>query len=525
MLSGYISLSYEVIWFRAFIIGTNRSEAFALILSAYLGGLAGGSWWARRYFMRKAANAELLYILCIVILLSSVIGFSVLPLAARAASFGGWREFIFVMLVLIFVQTLVAGMAFPLLCHIGFSANDTAGFHLSLLYFGNILGSVAGSLITGFILIDRLSTAQTSVFLAALGAVAAAAVAGLTPMSWPRRAALIMAGLIMVTTSPFAVKPFFDHYYERIIYKGAIGSDPPFVDVVENKSGVVTVNTNGVVYGGGMYDGLVSVDLIDDKNFLIRPLSLALFHPDPREVLMIGLGTGAWAQVLVNNPKVKRLTIIEINPGYLSLIAKYPVVMTVLTNPKVEIHVDDGRRWMNRYPNRKFDAIVQNTTFNFRPNATNVLSAEYLRLSASHLRDGGVLMYNTTGSDRAQRTGCMTFSYALRELNVMVASNAPLHLDRDRLRAVLENYTINGQPVFDRSNPLHRARLDEILATLNPLDQNGQQATLETCQSIMSRTKGLRPITDDNMGEEWQQIPIRTFAGRIDSMFRNLWSH
>jgi hypothetical protein len=28
-------------------------------------------------------------------------------------------------------------------------------------------------------------------------------------------------------------------------------------------------------------------------------------------------------------------------------------------------------------------------------------------MAASHLREGGVLIYNTTGSDRAQRTGCL----------------------------------------------------------------------------------------------------------------------
>jgi spermidine synthase len=44
MLVGYVSLSYEVIWFRAFLIGTNQSQAFAMILGAYLGGLAVGSW-------------------------------------------------------------------------------------------------------------------------------------------------------------------------------------------------------------------------------------------------------------------------------------------------------------------------------------------------------------------------------------------------------------------------------------------------------------------------------------------------
>ena len=195
MLTGYVSLSYEIVWFRAFMIGTNQSQAFALILGAYLGGLAVGSCWVRRYFTPNAANTQLLYMLCVVILLSSVLGFSVLPLAAQAASLGGWYGFVFVTLFLVFVQTVIAGIAFPLLCHVGFTADDRAGLHLSLLYVGNILGSAAGSLITGFILMDLLSTAQISAFLVALGAIAAAAVAGLAPMSWPRRAIFIAGGL------------------------------------------------------------------------------------------------------------------------------------------------------------------------------------------------------------------------------------------------------------------------------------------------------------------------------------------
>jgi hypothetical protein len=77
---GYIALSYEIIWFRAFVIGTNVSQAFALILGAYLGGLAVGSWWARRYFSPNATNTQLLYVLCAVILLS-------LPWTAGTVSF------------------------------------------------------------------------------------------------------------------------------------------------------------------------------------------------------------------------------------------------------------------------------------------------------------------------------------------------------------------------------------------------------------------------------------------------------
>jgi spermidine synthase len=527
MLAGYVSLSYEVIWFRAFLIGTNQSQAFAMILGAYLGGLALGSWLFRRYFAAKPVSTQLLYLLCVVILLSCVVGFSVLPLAARAASLSGWDAFVSVTLLLVFAQTVIAGIIFPLLCHVGFTADAKAGLHLSFVYVSNVLGSTAGTLTTGFILMDRISTAQISGFLTALGATAAAAVAGLARISWSRRAMfIILAFFIVAVTSSFVIKVLFDHYYERIIYKTAIES-PPFADIVENKSGVVAVDTNGVVFGNGMYDGMAYVDLIDDQNDLIRPFSLALYQARPREVLLVGLGAGAWAQVIANNPEVERLTIIEINPGYLSVIAKYPAVKRVMSNPKVEINIDDGRQWMNRHPNRKFDAIIQNTTFNFRPNVTNLLSAEYLRLSGSHLREGGVLMYNTTGSYRAQRTGCITFPYALRELNFMVASNEPLQLDPGRLKEVLENYSIDGNPVFDLSNPIHRARLDEVMATvdLSARDQNGPEGTMETCQSIMFRTQGQPLITDDNMGEEWQRFSIRALPRGIISTFRNLWEH
>jgi predicted membrane-bound spermidine synthase len=225
VVTAYVSLSYEVIWFRAFIIGTNQTQAFPLILGAYLGGLAVGSCWIRRYFAPAASNTRLLYMLCIVILLSSVLGFSVLPLAAQAASLGGQNGFVFITLLLVFAQTVIAGITFPLLCHVGFTADDRAGFHLSLVYVGNILGSAAGTLLTGFILMDFMSTAQISVLLAALGAIAAASVAGLAQMSWPRRAAFIAASLTMVISSPLTIKSLFDHYYERIIYKNKLSRE------------------------------------------------------------------------------------------------------------------------------------------------------------------------------------------------------------------------------------------------------------------------------------------------------------
>jgi len=52
-----------------------------------------------------------------------------------------------------------------------------------------------------------------------------------------------------------------------------------------------------------------------------------------------------------------------------------------------------------------FDAIVSNTTFHFRANTINLLSAEFLALVKEHLSAGGIVFYNTTDSRRVQRTG------------------------------------------------------------------------------------------------------------------------
>ena len=48
---------------------------------------------------------------------------------------------------------------------------------------------------------------------------------------------------------------------------------------------------------------------------------------------MIGMGSGSWAQIVANNPDVETLTIVEINPGYVQLIAEEPLVASVLDNP------------------------------------------------------------------------------------------------------------------------------------------------------------------------------------------------
>jgi spermidine synthase len=213
---------------------------------------------------------------------------------------------------------------------------------------------------------------------------------------------------------------------------------------------------------------------------------------------MIGLSSGSWAQVIANNPAVKSLTVIEINRGYLALIAQQPEVASVLRNPKVNIITDDGRRWLSHHPENHFDAIVSNTTWNFRANTTNLLSAEFLELAKQHLNPNGIMFYNTTESDRVQRTACLKFAYGARFTNHMVVSEAPIDWNFARWRKTLESYTIDGVRQFDTQKPSDRALLDSLTSA----DQS--RHIIEGCPDILARTEGRASITDDNMGTEWR---------------------
>jgi hypothetical protein len=256
-----------------------------------------------------------------------------------------------------------------------------------------------------------------------------------------------------------------------------------------------------VVFGGGVYDGIISTNLVNDVNLIYRAYALVVLHPHPKDVLMVGLSTGAWAQVIANNPEVKTITIVEINPGYLQIIPQHPEVSSLLHNPKVKIVIDDGRRWLVGHPDRKFDAIVMNTSQHWLANISNLLSVDFLKLARQHLEPGGILYYNTTSSSEALLSGLTVFPYGLRVTNFLAVSDSPIRFDQERLKAALANYKIDGEPVFDLNNPAHRAALDRLL-TLSTDPVN-----LETGDSMRARFQGVRLITDDNMGVEWRAIP------------------
>ena len=503
--NGFVSLSYEIFFFRTMSFASGSSAfAFATTLGAFLIGLASGSRVGGESCRALDGDALVRRILRNV-LLASLIGFAALPLLSHFA----WldRALLGVGLLLVYLLARQWGAVLPCLAQLGVSADGRAGMQTGLLYFANIVGAASGSILTGFILMDHFGLVAVAQLLVAAGLACSAVLVCVmhgsrrTRLAWI--ASLVLGGGATVMLLPMAA----GHVLEALQWKGEPNAAQPFAAVVENRSGIISVDRTGTVYGNGAYDGHFNVDLTRDVNGIIRPFALSLFHPAPRDVLMIGLSTGSWAQVIANNPEVRSLTVVEINPGYLALIASEPSVASVLSNPKVIIIADDGRRWLRMHPERHFDAIVSNTTYHFRANATNLLSTEFLEALKPHLNPGGIVFYNTTDSRRVQRTGCASFGHGARFTNHVVLSSTPIDWDFARWRRVLVSYRIDGRPVLDLSQPEHVEGLRKLmdLERETARDAPGSKGDfIEPCGRIMDATAGKALVTDDNMGAEWR---------------------
>ncbi len=368
--AGFIALSYEILWYRVISYASwGLPGAFGLLLSAYLFGLAIGSRVAGALCKDKSQTGDTnqLRSLAVFTLVANVVAWLVIPAFGWGAQKHDWPA----ILPAVLVAAALLGAILPLVAHFGIKPDDKAGANLSYIYLSNIVGSSAGSLITGFVFLDHWTLQQIGAIVLVLGMLLVAALVVLSDLKGSGRLAglvgVFVGSLLLVKATPAA----YDRIWEKLQYKskfnGASGPEGTrFLDVVETKSGVITVTQDGTVYGGGAYDGKVSTSIRYDRNGIFRAHGVGAMHPAPKNVLMIGLATGAWAQVVANIPTVEKMTVVEINPGYLTLIAKYDQVKSLLKNPKVDIVVDDGRRWLNRHPESKFDFIVMNTTWNWR---------------------------------------------------------------------------------------------------------------------------------------------------------------
>src|SRR5512140_2166461 len=164
------------------------------------------------------------------------------------------------------------------------------------------------------------------------------------------------------------------------------------------KGGEQALITNGRVEA--------STDLQERQNQLTLGHLPMLLARDPREVLVVGLGSGMTAGAVAAHPGVGRVTVAESEPKMLGVartFAKYN--HRVLENPKVGVLPNDGRNFLMT-TDRMFDVITSDPMHPWSKGSGYLCASEYFALAAAHLRPGGVMaqglpLYELTPQDLA----------------------------------------------------------------------------------------------------------------------------
>ncbi len=499
-LAGFIALGFEIEWFRVLALGSaDRAPAFALLLSTYLAGIAAGCFVTEK-FTDKKSPATVIYTMGFLLLSAAAASVYLPPLVAQLC----WKKLpLMDSAPAFFVTAGLLGSVLPLLCRLAVSANRESGRHVSLIYVSNIIGSTLGSLGIGFVLMDHFGMQQIALQLALLTAALGAFVIFFAggrfrlPSAWKLAAIPVCVAVIFLSSG------LYRNVFGRLIFGPKAATVGYLKYVVENRGGVISITADDAVMGGGVYDGYFNIDPLHDKNMVVRTYALSLFVPEPKRILMIGLASGSWGQILVNHPQAEWLDVVEINPGYLQLIEKYPMVRSLLQNPKTHIHIDDGRRWLLAHPDERYDLIVANNSFFWRDHASVLSSSDFLRVVQAHLNPGGFFFYNATGSPDVMATGLSVFRYGVRILNFLLVSDSSIVPDKDRWSSVLHEYKIDGKPVFDPADARAQVTLAAYMALADTIHQPPRALGMEAGDAMAARIGPRHIITDDNMGAEW----------------------
>jgi spermidine synthase len=160
-------------------------------------------------------------------------------------------------------------------------------------------------------------------------------------------------------------------------------------------------------------------------------LGSLLLDPDPRNILIIGLGGGTLPRTLGRLLPDADIDVVEIDPAVVSVAAQY-----FNYQPGVHQHVyeEDGRAYVRRMlrTDRRYQLIMLDAYDNqYIPE--HLLTQEFLTQVRSLLAPDGIVAANTFSSSRLYQNESATYRavfgvfYNLKSANrVILASNAPL---------------------------------------------------------------------------------------------------
>ena len=484
--SGFIALSYEVIWSRvlALIIGSSV-YAFSTMLTTFLIGLALGASVASR-FVDRIRRAVLVFALIeIGIGLVSLAGaymFTDLPyvfvqvyrwLEGSALGILLFSRFLITSLVMI-VPTLLLGALFPLVVRITTRSEHerSTGQTVGNAYAANTLGAIAGSFASGFVLVPWLGLLGSLKLCSALNFVVAAALfiaassrKAPVPVSLAGRfrvsflgatVSVVLVVMVAVVDLPWdsdvmssavyryapsmatlSRRELFDYLKrgqgETIYYKEGITATV----AVQSQQGERVLKVNGKPEASTTGDMPTQI--------LIGTIPL-LMRQQTDNVLLIGLGSGVTLGSIEQFP-VKKVTCVELEPAVVEASRHFDDINNhPLDDPRLRLVSNDGRNFIFT-SEEKFDVIVSEPSNPWIAGVANLFTLEYFKRGAERLTDDGVFsqwlqIYEMSAED--VRTLVATFRKAFPFVYLFRGSLGDLMLAGSKTERALDLNTIRA---------------------------------------------------------------------------------
>lgn len=119
-------------------------------------------------------------------------------------------------------------------------------------------------------------------------------------------------------------------------------------------------------------------------------------HPAPENVLIIGGGDGGTVREVIRYPKVKKVTLVEIDPRVIEISSQYlPEIAVAIKeeNEDVKIIVDDGIKHVQENKD-KYDLIIVDSTDPVGP-AEGLFGFSFYKSVYESLKEDGILVAQT----------------------------------------------------------------------------------------------------------------------------------
>lgn len=424
-LTGFAALMHEIAWTRilSLVLGPTI-YAFAATLAAVIAGVALGSGigtWVVGHTRRPAA--WLAFVLAGAAISASytysLAGGEIARLVAEQMVSSSnvfdqrLRQGLMLTAALIAPTAACLGAAFPLaLSIVGASARDATG-RFGSIYAINTLGAVSGSLMAGFVFIPSFGL-QTTLRVVSGCLIAAA----LSVVVWGALATTARVAGLMASAIAAAVL-FFSPPWDRELLASGVYMYAPYVPkdldlATLLKAGTLLYYREGAASTvsvkrltgtttlavDGKTDASNRGDMLTQKLVAHLPL---LLHENPRQVGIIGLGSGVTVGSALRHP-IMRADVIEISPDVVEA-SQYFLAENhhALDDPRTNLIVGDGRSHL-LLAERQYDVIISEPSNPWIAGVAALFTREFFAAARNRLAPGGVICqwantYNISDSD------------------------------------------------------------------------------------------------------------------------------